>query len=222
MNSGRARIAHADWLLPLLLLLGTVVCGALLVRHGPGALDVALLRWFRSDADSARLAGPEWLAATWLGLTWLGDVIPRLAVSVLTAFALLWLRRWHSALFLVAVLLSGIALSTAIKDAVGRPRPQLVDQLDVVHSASFPSGHALNSALFYLMTARLLAPGLRRRGLRRTIYVAAVALSLAIGVSRVALGVHWPSDVLASWVICGAWLWLWFGLAARHWPAVLR
>src|SRR3546814_28809 len=113
-------------------------------------------------------------------------------------------------------------LSTLIKHWVGRPRPDLVAHLDHVSSASFPSGHALNSALFYVGVAVLVAQFIHRRGPRWALYALAIGLSLAIGISRVALGVHYPSDVIASWVISAAWLWLWFGAASEYWPKAIR
>lgn len=213
---------HRAWRwLPLLLVMVTGVCGLALVRHGPTGFDVSVLLWFRTGGNPGQLAGPDWAGAFWLAVTWLGDGAPRIVVAALTVLVLLALRRWHSAWLMAGVLLSGIALSTALKGWIGRPRPQLVTHLDQVGSMSFPSGHALNSTLFYMTVALMLAPVLRRQAARRGVYVAAVGLSLAIGVSRIALGVHYPSDVIAGWVIAGAWLWLWLALATRYWPSAL-
>ncbi len=204
------------WLPPLLLIIAASACGFVLVRYGPASFDAPLLLWFRASGDPGRLAGPEWAAAFWLGLTWLGNTTPRIVLAGLIVLGLLLLRRWHSVLFLVGVLLSGIALSTILKLWVGRPRPQLVTHLDYVSSQSFPSGHALNSTLFYLAVALLLAPFLRQRGARWALYVVATSLSLATGVSRIVLGVHYPTDVIAGWVIGAAWLWLWFAVAKHY------
>lgn len=207
---------------PLFLLLAVAAIGHALTRDGPASFDAPLLLWFRQGADTATLAGPAWALAFWQGLTWLGDTLPRIVVGIGTVIGLLWLRRWHGALLLAGVLLSGLGLSTAFKQWVGRPRPQLVAHLDHVTSLSFPSGHALNSTLFYLAVALMLAPLLRARAARWVAYAVAMGLSLATGVSRVALGVHYPTDVIAGWVIAGAWVWLWFTLARRYWPQALR
>ena len=176
--------------------------------------------WFRDGQDQAKLAGPSWVTPFWLSISWLGDTAPRLVAAGLGIAVLLWLRRWQSALFVTGVLLSGISLSTLIKAWVARPRPQLVVHLDQVSSMSFPSGHALNSTLFYLTLAVVLAPLLKQRSAQWGLYGFALISSLAIGLSRIALGVHWPSDVLASWIMAYGWLALWVIVAKHYWPRV--
>ena len=216
--------ARPSWLLPLLMLIvitATIACGFALTLDGPANFDVPILMWFRNSNDTAQLAGLPWMAQFWLSMTWLGNTTPRLVVAGLAILGLLLLRRWHSALFVTGVLLSGITLSTLIKGWVGRPRPQLVAHLDQVGSMSFPSGHALNSTLFYLTITLIIAPLLTHRAARRFLYSLAISSPLAIGISRVALGVHWPSDVLASWVIAYCWLGLWVMLAKHYWPKAL-
>lgn len=203
------------------ILIGSPLVGLGLVRYGPTGFDAPLLLWFRTSGDTGQLAGPEWVTALWLGLTWLGDTGPRIAAACLLVLTLLLWRRWHSALFTTGILLSGTLLSTLFKVLVERPRPQLVAHLDAVGSLSFPSGHALNSSLFYLTVALLLAPWLRANSNRHALYAVAVGLALATGVSRVALGVHWPSDVLVGWLIAAAWLWLCVVAAKRYWPQAL-
>ena len=216
--------ARPYWLLPLLMLIiiaTTVACGFALTLDGPANFDAPILLWFRDSNDTAQLAGFFWMTQFWLSMTWLGDTTPRLVVAGLAILGLLILRRWHSALFVTGVLLSGITLSTLIKGWVGRPRPQLVAHLDEVGSMSFPSGHALNSTLFYLTITLIIAPLLTHRAARWFLYSLAISSPLAIGISRVALGVHWPSDVLASWVIAYCWLGLWVMLAKHYWPKAL-
>ena len=216
--------ARPSWLLPLLMLIviaATIACGFALTLDGPANFDVPILLWFRDSNDTAQLAGFSWMTQFWLSMTWLGNTTPRLVVAGLAILGLLLLRRWHSALFVTGVLLSGITLSTLIKGWVGRPRPQLVAHLDQVGSMSFPSGHALNSTLFYLMVTLIMAPLLTQRTARWFLYGLAISSSLAIGISRIALGVHWPSDVLASWVIAYCWLALWVILAKHYWPKAL-
>jgi undecaprenyl-diphosphatase len=209
-------------LLPMLFLLAsTSAAGFALSQYGPNGLDESILLWFRDGSDSAKLAGPAWMLQFWLSVSWLGDTAPRLAAAGISIAALLWLRRWQSALFVTGVLLSGITLSTMIKAWVARPRPQLVWHLDQVSSMSFPSGHALNSTLFYLTLALVLAPLLRQRNAQRCLYAFAILSAVAIGLSRIALGVHWPSDVLAAWIIAYSWLGLWVIVAKQYWPNAL-
>jgi len=205
----------------LLLLMGICAWGFMLTRSGPAFFDQPLLLWFRVSDDSARLAGPEWVGTLWHGLTRLGNTLPRLLLAGVMIAGLWLLHRWRSALFVAAVLSSGIGLSSAIKHWVGRPRPDLVAHLDHVGSQSFPSGHALNSTLFYLVAALVLACFLPHRGLRFGVYCAATGLILATGISRIALGVHYPSDVVAGWLIGVAWFGLWFSLTRHYWPRAL-
>ncbi len=204
----------------LLLIVTVCFCGLALKQYGPVKLDTAILWLFRDSHDSAKLAGPAWMRQLWLSVSWLGDTTPRLVAAGLGIAGLLCLRRWQSALFLTGVLVSGISLSTLIKAWVARPRPQLVAHLDQVSSMSFPSGHALNSTLFYLTLALVLAPLLKQRSAQWALYGFALISALAIGLSRIALGVHWPSDVLAGWLIACSWLGLWVILAKYYWPSV--
>lgn len=201
----------------MLVVIATSFTGIVLTHFGPAIFDPALLLFFRNSDDLSVLKGPEWNSHFWLALTWLGDTLPRIIIASLTMAVLLLLRRWRSVLFMLGVLLSGIALSTFIKYWVGRPRPHLVSHLDQVSSHSFPSNHTLNSTLFYFSVAIVLSPLLSSRS-GRMIYLAAFILSIASGLSRIALGVHWPSDVFASWIIATAWLRFWYLLAKYYWP----
>lgn len=208
-------------MLPVLAILMIAWLGWLLTRHGPQDFEVAILFWFRRDADTAVIAGPAFMADLWLTLTWLGDSGPRILIAGLGVAALVLFGRWQSGLFAAAVLVSGILMSTLLKQIIARPRPQWVAHLDAVHSASFPSGHALNSTLFYLLLALLLGGLLRSRGARLGLYCAALLVAIATGISRIALGVHYPSDVIAGWLIAAAWLWFCWALAARYWPQAI-
>ena len=125
-----------------------------------------------------------------------------LATSSIVVAALLLLRRHPraAAFVLVAVLGSG-AVNVGMKDVVGRARPVLADPVASASGASFPSGHAMTSAAAYGVLV-VLAPASRRR----PVLVIAAVLVLAIGLTRIALGVHWPTDVVGGWVFGLAWL----------------
>lgn len=211
---------RASWLPAVLVLIGASLAGLLLAHAGATAFDARWLLEFRRAGDPAQLAGPGWLAACWRLASWFGNTGPRLVAIMLVLAGFLWWRHWRRALLLAAVLASGQLLVMLLKAAVARPRPEVVAHLAQVHTASYPSGHAASSMLFYLGAALLLAGLLRRAWLRWCLYALAVSLALATGVARVALGVHYPSDVIAGWVIGAAWLWLGFGLARRYWPRV--
>jgi len=121
---------------------------------------------------------------------------------VVLAAALLWVhRRRAQAGVFVAAVIGGELLAQLVKVLVGRTRPDLVPHLDLVYSSSFPSGHSTLSPIVYFTLAGLVAAGEGRRAQKALLIGAAVALVLAIGVSRVYLGVHWPTDVLAGWAL---------------------
>ena len=202
----------------LLIFIIVILSGFALRHYGPVFFDEPLLLWFRLDADSAQLAGPHWLTGFWSVLSWSGNTLPRISAALVVIAGLILLHHRHSALFFTGVLLGGVAFTVLLKLAIARPRPQLVTHLDYFASQSFPSGHTLNSTLFYLTTAWVIAALLPCRALRYLLYALAITLSLATGVSRVALGVHWPSDVLAGWVLAATWLTLWVMVARVYWP----
>lgn len=119
--------------------------------------------------------------------------------------AWVWWRRGHPhlALALTLVILLGRALSEVQKHMIARPRPELEPHLVLVKTSSFPSGHASSSMIFYTATALALFPAGRPR---QVAVGCAVVLSLLIGLSRVMLGVHWPSDVIGGWSFGLLWV----------------
>jgi undecaprenyl-diphosphatase len=130
------------------------------------------------------------------GITWAGDASQRSIVMVVFAGLLAWRRRFRAALvMLVAVPLAGVT-SSILKELIARERPELVPHLDLVTSLSYPSGHAANAAAVLLLGALLLAR--KRKALWIGLAVVGAAL---VGLSRMALGVHYPSDVLGGWML---------------------
>jgi undecaprenyl-diphosphatase len=110
-----------------------------------------------------------------------------------------------AALFVLVAVAGGSLLTTLAKLAFARPRPELVAHLVEVSSYSFPSGHAMSSAVTYLTLGALLARTQARKRIKAYLLGVAVVLTLMIGTSRVYLGVHYPSDVLAGWSLGAAW-----------------
>jgi len=169
------------------------------VRSGATqAFDDAVLQWV-ADHRSPKLE-PIMLEITFLGT---GTVV-MMIVAVSGMF--LWLSRHrYSAMLLVVATLGGILLNNLLKAGFGRPRPQIFDWGTHVVSTSFPSGHAMSAAVVY-GTVAYLAARLQRRHLHRVLTLLCVAiLILLIGASRVYLGVHYPSDVIAGIMIGLAW-----------------
>jgi undecaprenyl-diphosphatase len=169
------------------------------------ALDRAILLGFRSAADPALPIGPKWLPEAMTSLTAFGSVTGLLLICAAVIGYLLVGGRPRTAAFVFAATAGGIALAGLLKLVYARPRPTLVPHLVEVTSTSFPSGHATDSAIVYLTLAVLLARTVPRLVPRICILAAAILMILLIGVSRVYLGVHWPSDVVAGWTIGAAW-----------------
>jgi undecaprenyl-diphosphatase len=169
------------------------------------AFDRAVLLAFRNPLDPSDPIGPTWLEIMFRDITALGGttVLTLMTIAVI-GFLLIDGKRAAAVLVLVSVV-GGVLLSSVLKFGIDRPRPDLVAHLVEVHTASFPSGHAMLSAVVYLTLGGLLS---RVEGPRRIkIYVLSVAVTLTflIGLSRVYLGVHWPTDVLAGWCAGAAW-----------------
>ena len=164
-------------------------------------LDKTVLLAFRRAGDLGTPIGPHWLQETARDFTALGGfTVLTVTVVVATILMLIHGRRLQALIFALTVALSQ-GLAELIKSVIGRARPDLVPQHDLVYSASFPSGHAMMAPVVYLSLAAIVAAGERSVGAKATLILGAVILIIAIGVSRVYLGVHWPSDVLAGWTL---------------------
>ncbi|MGZ6131496.1 MAG: phosphatase PAP2 family protein [Myxococcaceae bacterium] len=185
------------------------------VREGETQrIDEWVLRSLRTRGDLAVPIGPAWLPAATRNLTALGSVPVLLFVVVAVAGFLALARLWRHLLLVLGASGGGLLLMVGLKWAFDRPRPMVVPQLMLETSPSFPSGHAMMSAVVYLTLGTLLAQLCPRW--RERVYVIAVAgaLTLFIGLTRLYLGVHYPTDVLAGWSVGLAWA-LASGLAAR-------
>lgn len=190
------------------------------VREGEViGFDRALMLAMRLPGQPGVPAGPAWLPSAMRDFTALGGG-PVLTLVVLMAVTFLALKRqWRTAAIVaVATSTGGLAIA-GLKEFFARARPDLIDHLGVtVSSASFPSGHAGNSAIVYLTLATLLFPVITEA--RQRIFVTLVALAATglVGVSRVYLGVHWPTDVLAGWLFGALWAIGWWVIDSRLLP----
>jgi undecaprenyl-diphosphatase len=173
-------------------------------------IDEGLLYALRTS-DPADPIGPHWLEENVVEITALGGFgVLALVIALATGFLLLQ-RKWLNAAMLLIATLGGTAISEGLKVGFSRPRPDLVAHAVDVTSMSFPSGHAMLSAVTYLTLGAMLARTQKERRSRAYILGAAVFLTLIIGASRIYLGVHWPTDVLAGWCLGAAWaLVCWF------------
>ena len=179
------------------------------------ALDERLLLALRTPGASSDPLGPAWLEEAGRDFTALGGtgVMVFLVVAV-TGFLALARRRTEAAIMVVATL-GALGLELLLKGWYDRPRPDLVPHATRVFSASFPRGHATMSAVVFLIIGALLASSQPEPRIKIYIASLAVLLTVLVGVSRVYLGVHWPTDVLAGWTLGAAW-------AAICWAAAIH
>ncbi len=177
------------------------------------AIDTAILMFFRTPADPADPVGPRWLEDLARDLTALGSPVVLGIIVGVTCLFLLLAGRHRTSLFVLGATASGGIASTLLKLSFNRPRPDLVPHTLYVSSASFPSGHAMISALVYLTLGALVARLVRGRRLKLYVLSVAVLLSGLVGLTRVYLGVHWPSDVVGGWAAGAAWALGWWAAA---------
>ena len=176
------------------------------VREGETrAFDERVLLALRNPADNADPIGPRWLEEMARDFTALGGVGVLALITLAVVVYLLLMRKRRAALMLVVAIGGGILLSSLFKAGFDRPRPDLVAHLSQIYTASFPSGHSMMSATTYLTLGALLSPLHRDGAVKLFFLFAAVVITVLVGVSRVYLGVHWPTDVLAGWAAGGAW-----------------
>lgn len=169
------------------------------------AFDRAVLLMLRRAGDPAIPIGPGWLHDWMVQVTALGSGAVLTIVTALAVGYMLAARKPALALLTAGAICSGALLASGLKVVFARTRPDVVEHLVGTHSASFPSGHAMNSAVVYLTLAVLLARAETSRPLRIYLISAAIALTLLVGFSRLYLGVHWPTDVAAGWIVGGLW-----------------
>ena len=177
--------------------------------------DSRLLLALRQSGDLAQPIGPRWLQASMLDLTALGGATVLTLVALVAIGSLLAQRKRAEALFIAVAVSGGALLSALLKIGYARPRPELVAHLVEVSSSSLPSGHAMNSAITYLTLGVLLARAAPERCLKAYVLWVGGLLTLIVGLSRVYLGVHWPTDVLAGWAVGSAWAGLYWVVAER-------
>jgi undecaprenyl-diphosphatase len=168
-------------------------------------LDERIIRALRRPDDPATPIGPPWMEEVGRDITALGGV-PLIVLITGSVVGFLALDRKYGAMwFVLGATSSGFALSAALKALFRRPRPEVVPHLMKAYTSSFPSGHSMMSAVVYLTLGVLLARLVRRRRLKVYFLSLAVLLTVLVGVSRVYMGVHYPTDVLAGWTAGLVW-----------------
>ncbi|HTM24459.1 MAG TPA: phosphatase PAP2 family protein [Vicinamibacterales bacterium] len=179
------------------------------------AFDRKIVLAFRKANDPSQPIGPAWITDVLLDLTALGGptVLGLVVVSII-GFLLLQ-ARYRTAFFIFLTAATGEAIGAAMKSLFERARPTVVPHLREAFSSSFPSGHAMQSAIIYLTLGAMLMRISERRLTKLYCCAMAMMLTVLVGVSRVYLGVHYPTDVLAGWTVGLFWASLCW-LAEQH------
>jgi undecaprenyl-diphosphatase len=192
-------------LLACVLLLVFVVLAGIVAEGSTTAIDTRILRSLRSPDDQARPLGPHWLELMMLDLTAVGGPTVLSLVVLMIAGFLLIERRHRMALGVLVTSFGGMLVTAMLKQMFARPRPTVVPHLREVTSSSFPSGHAMQSAIVYLTLGAMLMRIVEGRVAKFYVLAMAVFLSLLVGGSRIYLGVHYPTDVIGGWIIGFVW-----------------
>ena len=181
-----------------------VIAGLTMAGRTQAFDEHVLLAVRRSESPGVPI-GPRWLELAAIEFTSLGSGAVLLTIIAVVAGYLALERRFGMMGLTLAASLGGMVLSSGLKGAFGRGRPTVVPRLAEVHSPSFPSGHSMISAVVFLTLGALLARNASRRRLRVYFLGVAVLITVLVGVSRVYLGVHYPSDVMAGWTAGALW-----------------
>ena len=167
--------------------------------------DEKILLSMRNPQDRSDPIGPEWLEEMGRDFTALGGMGVLIVLTLAVCGGLLLQKKYHAMFLVFIAIVGGLILSLILKQQFERPRPELVSHGSYVFTASFPSGHSMLSAVTYLTLAALLARFHSRVSFKVYIMLVAMFLTILVGISRVYLGVHWPTDVLAGWAAGAAW-----------------
>jgi undecaprenyl-diphosphatase len=176
-----------------------------MVEGSQDAFDMRVITALHSGADPSNPIGPAWLDRAMLDLTSLGSLAILVTVSLVVAGYLIFQGQKWKALALAIALGGGLVLSETLKSVFERTRPPDIYRTAEALNASFPSGHALLSTVVYLTLGAMLARAVKQRRLKTYVLGVAIMVALIVGVSRVYLGLHWPSDVMAGWCLGAAW-----------------
>ncbi len=210
-------VRHPPWLFyaagaVALAVIVIIVLGMTVARGHGAAIDRAILLAMRPAPLAAAAHSPGGFRQVMIDITAMGGGTVLFILVAVTAGFLAIRRHWLTLALVLGGTISGSLAVGLIKTVVGRPRPTVIDHLVDAWSASFPSGHAANSATVYLTIALLLMQIVEDRVARWYLVGVAAVLVTMIGISRVYLGVHWPSDVLAGWSFGTLWALAWWSL----------
>jgi undecaprenyl-diphosphatase len=209
--------------LPIMAALAFLVLAAVIATGHHFNFDRTLILMLREPGDPTTPLGPPWFQEAVRDMTSLGSFVGLFFMTTAAALALWLCNHRPLAVGLVASVLSSLAVSTVLKIAIGRNRPDIVTHEALTFTASFPSGHAFLSTVTMLSIAGFVGLASKRTDIARLCIVLAWVMIVLIGLSRLYLGVHWPTDVIGGWLLGVAWASLvtaWIGRwAAKAEPA---
>ncbi|MFN3313400.1 MAG: phosphatase PAP2 family protein [Hyphomonas sp.] len=196
-------------------LIGFLALADIFGDEPPKALEESILIALRVPGDPSTPIGPLWLQYAIADITALGGFTVLTLLTVGAAIYRIVLKDYATALIILVAVGSGAIASNILKLLFDRARPELVEHLTHATSSSFPSGHATQAAIAFLTLGALMARAQPDRRLKTLILAGAVLLTILVGCSRVYLGVHWPTDVLAGWCFGAAWAAIWWLVLRR-------
>lgn len=182
-----------------------VLIAGVVVDGGTREFDRALLLSLRNPLDVSDPLGPRWVEEMFRDITALGSTIVLTMVTLAVAGYFLLDGRRGVAMIVLLATLGAFGVGNALKHTFDRERPDLVPHGSTVYTSSFPSSHSMVSASTFLTLGALLARVQRRRRIKTFVLGVAITATVLVGVSRVYLGVHWPTDVLAGWTAGAGW-----------------
>ncbi|MGR9087011.1 MAG: phosphatase PAP2 family protein [Gammaproteobacteria bacterium] len=203
-----------NWLVPGVLAMTAAATAALMVfikvademlEGDTHTVDTAIILWLRNADNPADPVGPRWLEDFVRDITALGSPAVLGLFVLITVVFLFLADQKRLSLFMLAATTGGTLVAALLKTGFDRPRPNLSLDGVYVYTASFPSGHAMVSALVYLTLGAMIARLTPRVRLKLYVLTVSFMLTALVGFSRIYLGVHWPSDVLAGWAAGAAW-----------------
>ncbi|MFW7378897.1 MAG: phosphatase PAP2 family protein [Oligoflexus sp.] len=166
------------------------------VRH----IDEQIILALRHPQNVSDPLGPAWVEEAVRDITALGGTAVLLLFTLSVLGYLSLVKHYKAAVILITTALGGLAISSILKITFNRPRPDLVPHGSEILTASFPSGHSMLSTIIYLTLAAFISSTVSSNKVRAYIVSIALLFTLLIGMSRVYLGVHYPTDVLAGWL----------------------
>lgn len=193
------------FLLPAFLIYATIEMMDEVSEGEADPIDRAILATMRAPGAPHEPIGPEWFVIAMKDITSLGSTTVLSLIVLSAAGFLLISRRYRLALIFALSMIAGTLFNALLKNIFERARPEFVATGVPIDSFSFPSGHAMLSAITYLTLGALLARSEKRNAYKGYIVGLAIVITLLIGSSRLYLGVHYPTDVLAGWSIGALW-----------------